>query len=423
MKRRLVLFAGLFLVIGLVAHAFYSEPPYQALRQELGHQPKQGFVVEHVQFFDAEKTEVRASQTIVVVGDHIEALGRDDQVRIPEGCEVIDGAGKTLLPGLFDMHAHLQPAAGLPYLASGVTTVRDLGNQMNKLVTLKKAWDSDQEIGPRILMTGPINGSWGKGERVSTEHEARAAIDRYKNAGYVQIKILSDLKPSLVPDVVKTAHAAGMRVSGHVPEGMKAEEFVGAGVDEIQHMAYLVKNFSASGDRTSTQEPEDGARLDLDSAPVTVWIKALKNAGVVVDPTMNVYEDKFGRRGGVSARYYQNMLRMLKRLYDEGVPLVVGTDGPQSPGVSLHREMEIWASTGIPANKVLQMATIGAARVMKVDGETGSIRVGKKADLVLVNGDPTRDIKDARKCALVVKGGVIYRSADLYRAASIKPPN
>jgi len=111
---------------------------------------------------------------------------------------------------------------------------------------------------------------------------------------------------------------------------------------------------------------------------------------------------------------------MLKCLYDEGIPLVVGTDGPQSPEVSLHREMEIWANAGIPAQKVLQFATIGATRVMKVDRETGSIRVGKKADLILVDGDPTQNIGDARKCRIVVKDGVVYRSADLYKAASSK---
>jgi imidazolonepropionase-like amidohydrolase len=85
--------------------------------------------------------------------------------------------------------------------------------------------------------------------------------------------------------------------------------------------------------------------------------------------------------------------------------------------------MELWVSAGIPAAKVLQIATSGAARVMKVDGETGSIRVGKQADLVLVDGDPTRSIRDARKCQIVVKGGMVYRSADLYQAASIKPPD
>ena len=204
-----------------------------------------------------------------------------------------------------------------------------------------------------------------------------------------------------------------MRVSGHVPDGMKADEFVHAGADEIQHIEYLLMNFFASAAATTGLEAEEGARLDVDSELVRHWIKSLKQKGIVIDPTMNVYEDKYGKAPGTSQRYYQTMVRMLKRLYDEGVPLVVGSDGPRSPGVSLQREMEIWVSAGIPPPKVFQAATIGAARVMHVDAETGSIRVGKKADLVLVDGDPTKNIADVRKCLIVIKRGTVYKSADL----------
>jgi imidazolonepropionase-like amidohydrolase len=422
MKRKVVILVGVFIIIAAVLQAFHKAPQYRALRKQLGHRPEKGLVIEHVRLFDSEKAVACADQTVVVLGDRIQAVGPDNGVKIPDGSEVIDGTGMTLLPGLTDMHAHLQPSSGMQYIASGVTMVRDLGNSMSRLVELKKAWDSDEEIGPRVLMAGPINGSRGKGEQVTTEEEAKVAIHRYRVAGYVQIKILSDLKPSLVPYVVRTAHAEGMRVSGHVPEGMKAEEFVHAGVDEIQHMAYLLRNLSASGATTTALEAEEGARLDIESASVSRWIKVLKEKGTVIDPTINVYEEKFGTHGGASQMYYQTMLRMLKRLDSEGVSLVVGTDAPRSPGVSLHREMEIWVRAGVPAPRVLQITTIGAARVMKVDRETGSIRVDKKADLVLVDGDPTRNIADVRKCRIVIKGGTVYKSADLYQAASIAPP-
>ena len=342
MKRGLVIVAGIALAIAAITQAFQKEPDYTGLRTKLGHRPEKGFVIEHVRLFDSENAKVRQGQTVLVLGDRIEAVDPDHQGKAPEGIEVIDGTGKTLLPGLFDMHAHLQPSAGLAYIASGVTTVRDLGNQMDRLIALKKGWDSDEEIGPRILMSEPLNSNRGKGERVTTEQEAKAAIDRYKRAGYVQVKILGDLKPALVPFVVEAAHANGMRVSGHVPEGMKAEEFAHAGVDEIQHMNYLFKNLFPSGATTTGQEAEEGARIDVDSASVTAWIKMLKQKGIAVDPTMNVFEDKYGKHDGPPQRYYRNMLRMLKRLYDDGVPLVIGTDGPRSPGASLHREMEIW---------------------------------------------------------------------------------
>jgi len=418
MKRRAAIFVLLVLIVAALFFALQWEPEYRVIAKEFGHRPARGVAVQHVRLFDSETGKVLAGQTVVVVGDRIAAVGPDQSVKLPEGAETIDGAGRTLLPGLVDMHAHLAPSAGLPYLASGVTTVRDLGNRLSALVELKKKWESGEEIGPSVLMAGPINSRRGKGELVSSEAEVNSAIGRYREAGYVQIKILGELKPSLVACAAKSAHASGMRVSGHVPEGMKADEFVQAGVDEVQHMHYVVKNFCRSGEKTTTTEADEGSRLDVDSPAVTEWIQLLKRKGIVIDPTLNVYEAKYGKRGGTSQAYYEVMLRMLKRLYDEGVPLVAGSDGPRDPGASLHREMEIWTNAGIPAPKVLQVATIGAARVMKLDGQIGSIRAGKRADVVLVDGDPTLRIDDVRKCRLVIKKGTIYHCADLEHESS-----
>jgi imidazolonepropionase-like amidohydrolase len=412
MKRRYILIAALGPLFCLAFAGMQSARQHQA-RKVVGSRPKAGLVIEHVRVFDSETATVLADQTVIIRGDRIDAVGPAAETKVPPGLEVISGTGKMLLPGLFDMHAHLQPSAGPAYIAGGLTTVRDLGNQMSRLIPLKQAWESGEEVGPRVLMAGPLNGSRGKGELVSTEEEAKSAIERYKAAGYVQIKILSDLKPALVPYVVKTAHARQMRVSGHVPEGMKADAFVHAGVDEIQHMEYLMKTFCVSGAARTGLEAEEGARLDVDSKPVSRWIGLLKQKGIVIDPTMNVFEDKYGKAGDTPRMYYRAMLRMLRRLYDEGVLLVVGSDGPRAPGASLHREMEIWVQAGIPAAKVLQAATIGAARVMHVDAETGSIRVGKKADLVLIDGNPTQDIGDVRKCRIVIRGGTGYKRADL----------
>jgi imidazolonepropionase-like amidohydrolase len=188
-------------------------------------------------------------------------------------------------------------------------------------------------------------------------------------------------------------------------------------------MSYLVKNFLPSGATMSSDEIAEGAKLDVNSQPITDFIALLKRKGIVLDPTMNVFEDKYGKHDGQEREYYENMMRLLKRLYDAGAALVIGTDAPRSPGLSLHHEMEIWVRAGVPPAKVLQIATIGAARVMKVDGETGAIRAGKKADFVLTEGDPTQTISDVRRCWIVVKNGVVYHSADLYKTVSITPTN
>src|SRR5579863_138158 len=137
-KRRAAFFVVLVLIVAALLFALQSKPEYRAIAKELGHRPARGVALQHVRLFDSETGQVLANQTVVVVGDRIAAVGPDQSVKLPEGAETIDGTGKTLLPGLVDMHAHLAPSAGLPYLASGVTTVRDLGNRMSALVELKK---------------------------------------------------------------------------------------------------------------------------------------------------------------------------------------------------------------------------------------------------------------------------------------------
>jgi len=291
------------------------------------------------------------------------------------------------------------------------------------------------------------------------EAEARAAVERYSSLGYQQIKVYSSLKPELVAPIAAMAHAKGMRLSGHVPNGMTADQFVRNGADEIQHINFVFLNFMGerAGDTRTparlTAVAENAAALDLDSDRVAAFIALLKEHKTVVDPTLGVFEGDFtdrpgqvaagwepvltrlpaqvqraARLGGLPApgekdqlykESFAALLKMTKRLYDSGIPLVAGTDGVE--GLMLHRELELWVKAGIPTEKVLQAATIGAARVAKADAELGSIQPGKKADLVLVEGDPLRNVSDVRRCRLVFKNGVEYRSAELYAALGIKP--
>jgi imidazolonepropionase-like amidohydrolase len=126
---------------------------------------------------------------------------------------------------------------------------------------------------------------------------------------------------------------------------------------------------------------------------------------------------------GADARYvaaFDLMKRIVKAMYDAGVPIVAGTDAYPA-GFVLHRELELYVDAGIPAPAVLRFATLGAARVMHHDDERGSVAVGKLADLVLVHGDPTRNIADIRRTALVVKDGLVFRPAELYAAVGVRP--
>jgi imidazolonepropionase-like amidohydrolase len=294
---------------------------------------------------------------------------------------------------------------------------------------------------------------------VGSDDEARAAIARYDELGHEQIKIYSSIKPRLVPGIVAEAHRRGLRVSGHIPQGMTAEQAVREGFDEIQHANFLFLNFLTDKVK-DTRTPErftavalHGAELDLDSRRVRSFIALLKERSVVVDPTLNVFESQFldrpgevshplaavadrlpaqVRRGllggglpvppGMDERYrasFGAMLRMVHELYHARVTILAGTDA--LAGFSLHRELELYVQAGIPAPEVLKIATLVPARVTKRDRGLGSIAPGMLADLVLVSGDPTARISDIRRTQLVVKGGVVYDPVLIYRALGVQP--
>jgi hypothetical protein len=436
---------------------------YGRLASELTRHPSHPIAFEHVRVFDSEHAVMLEDQTVVVDGERIVLAGPAATTKLQRDAERIDGKGKTLLPGLFDMHAHAQPLDGLLNIASGVTTVRDMGNDIDELAKLQKQWETGEAIGPRVWKSGFIDGHGQyqapTGLYADTAEEAQAAVNRYADLGYVQIKLYSSLNPDFVPGIAKTAHARGLRLSGHVPNGMIASQFVQAGADEIQHINFIFLNFLA-GQVKDTRTPErftsvgaNAAKLDLDSKPVQDFIKLLQEHHTTVDVTMATFEGMYtGRPGSVSPDFapvlsrlpaqvqrgayggglpvtaendqlykdsYAAMLRMTKKMYDAGIPILAGTDA--LAGLMLHRELELEVKAGIPAAKSLQIATFNAAKLLKQDGQIGSIAVGKKGDLLLVEGNPAENISDIRRCRMVMKNGALFDSSKIYASVGIKP--
>ena len=432
------------------------------LAAKLAHAAPNGLVFAHVNLFDAQSAEIREDQSVVVIGKRIRSVGPSNQVAPPAGAEVIDGTGKTLLPGLWDMHAHVADNDGLLNLAAGVTTVRDLANDIDTLLARRKRIEEGKEIGTRIVLAGVIDGTGpyhGPTKvLVSTPQEARAAVDNYARLGYVQIKIYSSVKPDLVPVIVQEAHKLGLRVSGHIPAEMIAAQCVALGYDEIQHANFLMLNFMPDVKNTNTparltEVAKRGADLDLESPQVHAFVQLLRSHHTVLDPTLSAFENMFTgsagkiprgfqpiaarlppqvRRGlmsegltpppGMEDRYRQSFTRMIEligMMYRAGIPIEDGTDS--LAGFTLQRELELDVQAGIPANKVLQDATLNAARIMKLDGDLGSIVPGKLADLTLVNGNPVDNISDVRKAAWVVKDGMSYKPEELYSALGMAP--
>ena len=436
----------------------------EEVARKLAHKPSKPVLIEHARLFDSETATVKDGMSVLISGNRIESVAPDGGIKAPAGAEVINAKGKMLLPGLWDMHVHLGDwDDGLLHMAAGVTTVRDMANDIEHISGLQKKFDSGALVGPRIVKAGFIDGRgpYQGPTKVfgDTREESLADIEKYKSLGYEQIKVYSSLKPELVPYIATEAHARGMRLSGHVPAFMTAEQFVRDGADEIQHMNFVFLNFlfdEVKDTRTParfTSVAEHAAELDLHSERVQAFIKLLGQHHTVLDPTICVFEEMFVSRPGVMApgfaevasrlpaqvrrggltgglpvpegkdqRYldsYQAMLRMLKQLHDAGITIVAGTDS--IAGFTLHRELENYVAAGIPAPQVLQIATLGAARVMKHDNERGSIAAGKLADLILVNGDPTARISDIRRVVTVIKDGTVYDAGAVYGALGVQP--
>lgn len=424
--------------------------------------PPAGIAFAHARVLDVEKGKWAADQTVVVVGDRIASVGPAKTVKVPAGAEVVDLAGKAILPGLWDMHSHLGPSDGTLNIASGVTTVRDVGNDPDKLDDFKKRWDAGEAVGPHVYRMGFIE---GRGEKAAsskvtaeTPEEAKAAVELFHKRGYDGIKIYNSVKRELIPILAKEAHAHGMSVTGHIPVHVLAHEAVEMGYDGIEHVNMLFLNFFATHD-TDTRDTtrftlvaDKGASLDLKSKPVLDFFKLLRDKKTVVDPTLDAFEDLLvGKQGEVipgmepivarlpaqvqrafltggvphegkealHRESYERCLQIVKALRDAKVPVVAGTDA--LAGLMLHHELKLFTRGGVTAAEALRMATIAPARAMKKDKETGSIDKGKVADLFVVDGDPLARIEDVAKVVSTVKSGVVYAAAPLYATVSVQP--
>lgn len=431
------------------------------LAAELKRKPLTPVLFRNARLFDSESGRMLENMSVLVEGNRIASVG--SRIAAPANAEVIDVSGKTLMPGLWDMHVHIDDADGMHQIAAGVTSVRDMANDTDELMQRRDRFQDGSLIGPRIVMAGFMDGSGPYAGPtkvlVDTEEQARAAVNRYADLGYVQIKIYSSIKPEIVPAIIDAAHTRGLRVSGHVPAFMTAEQFVKLGANELQHLNFIFLNFwgdSVKDTRTPlrfTAVGERASSLDLSSQRVKDFIALLKDRQIVVDPTVNVFEEMFtAQKGVVSPGFvsvadrlppvvrrsllggglavspgkdsvyraaFPAMLKMLKLLYDAGVPIVAGTDA--APGFALHRELELYSTAGIPNADVLRIATLGAAKVVKMDDRLGSVKAGKLADIIIVDGDPLKNISDIRRVELTMKDGVIYDPAKIYSAMGVQP--
>jgi imidazolonepropionase-like amidohydrolase len=394
---------------------------------------------------------------VVIRKGRIAAVGPESQVKIPKRAAVVDARGKTLLPGLWDMHAHFEQVEWGPiYLAAGATTVRDCGNEFEFITAVRDAVAGGRGLGPRILAAGIVDGSGPMAlgvARVDTPEQAQQWVDRYHQAGFQQMKIYSSVKLEELKAVAEEAHRLGMTVTGHVPNGLNAYQAIDAGQDQINHIQYIMDILHPPLPEPSPRggTPKAYATVDFSSPEAQKALAFLKAHNTVIDPTLALFElitastakptasfepdvNKVAPElaaqlvdvgpprpdADVREKAFEKMVAVVGTLRRAGITVVAGTD-QAVPGFSLYREIELYVQAGFAPLEAIQAATIVPARVMGLDKELGTVEAGKRADLILLGANPLDDIHNIRKVESVVASGRMYKCAELWRSVGFKP--
>lgn len=418
--------------------------------------------IKNVRLFDPKTSALTQPVSVLVRGKEIAAVEPLDSPATP-GEVTIDGAGGTLVAGLYEMHAHLGQDGAMLNLMAGITTVRDMGNDNAVLDTLIRRMDDGEIGGPHVIRSGFIEGkspySANNGILVDSQQAAIDAVRWYGARGYWQIKIYNSMNPAWVPAMVKEAHGLGMRVAGHVPAFSTADDMIVAGYDEMTHInQFMLGWVMKPGEDTRTLFRLTALKrlpaLDLQSAPVQHTIQMMVDGKKAIDPTLGIHEqltqNRDGqvppgavdyldhmpigyRRGAMKAwvdtsapgddkayrEAFEQILRTTKMLHDRGVFIVFGTDTGGS--FTYHRELELYQRAGFTPAEIVKRATYDSARYTGQDQRMGSVEKGKLADFFLIPGDPTKDLKAIKTIAMVVKDGAIYFPSEVYPHFGIQP--
>jgi imidazolonepropionase-like amidohydrolase len=391
--------------------------------------PAMTTIISNGDVFDSERGIILPKATVVIRDDRIVSVGDTTMIREDaRGVRRIDATGMTVIPGMWDMHGHLQQtsqtAGGILQLSFGLTTVRDLAADIDVATWYRDQANTGAVLGSRAVLAGFIEGplKWAgpSASIASTEAEARAWVTRYDSLGYKQIKLYNVVHPDLVPTIAAEAHRRGMRLSGHVPRGLSTPAAIMLGFDEINHAAFLFSTFYPDSlylpkmRAYSAVASAVAPNIDVNGPGFTSLIDVMRQHNTVLDGTYNIWTSTASAGVGappVDQKGIDNYLRTIMRLDSAGVVLVPGTDN--TTGATYQSELESYVKAGLSPAKVLQMATIVSARVMKEDKDYGSIAAGKVADVVIMRGKPHERIADARNIEYVIRAGRVYTPAEL----------
>ena len=415
----------------------------------------------HVQLFDSIAGTFLPDRTVVANAGKIVAVGPAATVKVPAGARIIDGNGKTLSPGIWDAHMHVgSDLTGLQLLSQGETSARNPGADILPTVLRNKQIAEGKLLFPTVYSSvlidgkGPLQAQGGIS--VSSADEAIAAVHRAKDSGFAAVKFYTSMKPEWLWPAIKEAHKLGLHVHGHIPATLRPTDVIAGGYDEITHINFVmmqalpdsVVNIDNGIERFNG--PGKYAKdVDLNAEPMKSLIKLMAAKKITVDPTLSTFESLYvPENGDLSPAYepyigtlpptvergfraggfkppagvtradwrasFAKMVALTKALHDAGVPIVAGTDGS---GLEIVRELELYVRAGFTNAEALQSATIMPARLVGADKDTGSVTVGKQADLVLVDGDPAKDIGAMRRTLWVMSDGALMNADELREAS------
>ena len=420
-------------------------------------------LVDHVLMFDSVAGKYLPDRAVLIADGRVAAVGAGGSVEAPAGATVIDGRGRTLTPGLWDAHQHVGDDWNLlQNVATGMTNYRSPGSMIDESLSIIKrraAGDllaPDGKISVIIDRKDPLAAQGAL--TVSSPAETVAAVDKIKAAGLWGVKFYTSMNPAWIAPGAAEAHKLGLHVHGHVPAGMRPLDAVRAGYDEVTHINFILMQAMPQEvvDKANTAARLEGpARygkdVDLDSPAMKAFYAELAKRGTIIDPTLTVWEPlmtsdgstvspeyapfmdiappatarswKIGGYplfGGLTradfAKSFDKMVGVVGRLHKAGVRIVAGTDGY---GVELVRELELYEKAGLTNAEALQTATIVPARMVGMDDRVGSIAPGKTADIILVDGDTSRDLGNLRHVHTVFLDGYRLDGAALRQASGL----
>ena len=398
----------------------------------------------HVAVIPMDREAVLQNQTVLVSGSRVAVVAPASAVKIPAGARIIDGTGLTLLPGLADMHVHVTPEDFPALLMNGITTVRDLNGSPDHL-----RWRTEVErgalVGPRLIVSSPLLAGVPQRWRhvlVTSETAARGVVDDIARAGYDLVKTYDGLTAEVYSAIVDEARRLGLRVTGHVPRPAGLAGVVAARPGSIEHAQMILEAVGGH---------------DADSAAAVRAVEMLAGSGIWIVPTLAAYEAlnlmrtraMQERFQGPEMAYVDPAMRawwmtlrvdtvraatpgqqrrvtvtrlLVARAEASGIEILAGTDTPNPfmvPGYSLHHELAALEGAGLSRFQVIATTTVKAAEFMGWEKEAGTVTPGKRADLILVRGNPLDDLGVLRALdGLVLRGRYFSRSellANLHR--------